>query len=552
MSFFKYLLFVVVVLISGCQEETKNNPGRQIISPKGMISSAHPLATRAGLEILQSGGNAFDAAVAVAAALNVVEPMMSGMGGYGTILIYDAKKKQIRFLDSSGKIPLKMDSDLMRPPTPGYLINRFGAKSISTPGAVNAWDALSGTYGRKEWAALFQPAIQLAEEGFLLSERFAKLLAFAYKNFPAHAQEIYGKNGAPLAKGDKLIQRDLANSLRKVAESGRSVFYEGELAKTIHTTMEAQGSFLAIDDLQNDEAEWWEPIKIDYKGYEVYTASPPANSFPALIRLGLMRQFEDRGWKHNDVDYLHHFAEVTKHAFWCRLRYAGDPEISPPPLDMLLSEEYLQETAADISSDKAKDFKSPAYVSPIGKNTTHFVVADQWGNIVSATQTLGNLFGSKIMPEGTGIWMNNSLAYCTYEPKGNPMDAIPGQRKLSGDCPVIILKDQQPWAALGTPGGHTIPQTVPQMILNLIDFNMDIAQALAAPRISFIEPNALAVESSISKSVQEKLKAKGHQIRPAQTLGNAHGLSLHYDENGAFLGYKGAADPRGEGRAEGY
>lgn len=546
--FFLVLLF----LFFSCNSTPKIDEQQPVNLPKeGFVSSAHPLATQAGLEILQKGGNAFDAAVAVAAALNVVEPMMSGMGGYGTILVYDASSKKVRFLDSSGKIPFNMNSDLMRPPTPEYEENRRGAKSVSTPGNVNAWDAMSKEYGQLSWQELFDPAIQLAEEGFTVSERLANMIGYAFEDFPEHAQDIFGKNGKPLKKGEQLVQGDLAHSLEQLKEKGRAYFYEGELAQIIAGTMQEKESFLALEDLQKDKAEWWEPIQVNYKGYDVFTASPPANSFPALIRLGMMQKLDNKDLAHNSTEYLHYYAEITKHAFWCRLRYAGDPEIAPPPLEKLLSDNYLAEQVAGIDPQQASVFSPPAYSAPEGRNTTHFVVADKEGNIVSATQTLGNLFGSKIMPEGTGIWFNNSLAYCTYEPKGNPMDAIPGQRKLSGDCPVIIFKDQAPVYALGTPGGHTIPQTVPQMIMNLIDFNMSIDEAIQAARISFVEPNIIALENDIPEDTFKELKTLGHEVQRTRALGNAHGISLKY-ENGQFAGFEGAADSRGEGSAEGY
>jgi gamma-glutamyltranspeptidase/glutathione hydrolase len=546
------LLALITLFIFSCQSKPTTEKKDTPAYPKeGFVSSAHPLATQAGLEILQKGGNAFDAAVAVAAALNVVEPMMSGMGGYGTILVYDAANKKVRFLDSSGKIPFNMNSDLMRPPTPDYLENRRGAKSVSTPGNVNAWDAMSSAYGQLEWRQLFDPAIQLAKEGFPVSERLAFWIDRAFQDFPEHAQRIFGKNGAPIKEGEILLQTDLAHSFQQLQEKGRAYFYEGELAQIIAATMKEKGSFLALEDLQKDQAEWWEPIQINYKGFDVFTASPPANSFPALIRLGMMEQLADKQLEHNSTEYLHYYAEVTKHAFWCRLRYAGDPEVAPPPLDSLLSEAYLKEQTAAIDPNQASVFSPPEYAAPEGRNTTHFVVADRQGNIVSATQTLGNLFGSKIMPEGTGIWFNNSLAYCTYEPKGNPMDAIPGQRKLSGDCPVIIFKDQRPVYALGTPGGHTIPQTVPQMIMNLIDFGMNIDEAIQAPRISFVEPNIIAVENGVSNKVFKDMENLGHEVERTRALGNAHGISLKY-ENGQFAGFEGGADKRGEGSAEGF
>lgn len=528
------------------------------IGTKGMVSSAHPLATKAGLEILEKGGNAFDAAVAVAATLNVVEPMMSGVGGYGTILIYDAKKSQIRFLDSSGKIPVNTNPDAFRKPTPGYCQNRKGPKAVSTPGNVNAWEAMSKTYGVLEWTLLFQTARNIANKGFILDKRTAYLIKSAFPSFPAHAKNIYGKNGEPLKAGDRLIQKDLAKTLKLIASEGAKAFYQGKLGKLIDTEMQQTGGFLSLKDMQADRAEWWEPISITYRDCAIYTASPPSTAFPSLMRLGIMSRFNVKHSGHNSLDTLHKFIEVTKHAFRCRLQYAGDPEVNPPPLDMLLSEKYWKEQAAQIDLKHAKPFTYPGLdktkktSSPA--HTTHFVVADSWGNIVCATQTLGNSFGSRIMPEGTGIWLNNSLAYCTFEPPGNPMDAHPGRRKLSGDCPTIIVKNGKPLAALGTPGGHTIGQTVPQMVMNIIDFKMDIAAAIAAPRVSFIEPDVIEVEEGIGRKIIDELKSKGHNIqvisRPGG-LGNAHGLTIAYDKKGKPVRFTGAADPRGAGLAKG-
>ncbi len=554
-------LGVIIFMTVFCKKEKNMNVNQNNIKASkpaegtsGMVSSAHPIATKAGLEILKKGGNAIDAAVAVAATLNVVEPMMSGVGGYGTILIYDSKKSQTRFLDSSGKIPVNTNPDAFRKPTPGFRENRRGPKAVSTPGNVNAWAAMSKTYGLLEWSQLFQRAIKTAGEGYILDERTASLIKRAFPDFPDHAKKIFGKDGRPFQKGEKLVQKDLAETLSLIAREGAKVLYGGQLGKLIHDEMQRTGGFLSLKDLEDDKAEWWEPVSIDYRGYKVYTASPPSTAFPSLIRLGLMSRFDVKKPGFNSLDMLHKFIEVTKHAFWCRLQYAGDPEISPPPLNMLLSEKYWKEQAEKIDLKRAKSFTYPGLSSTQHQHTTHFVAADSRGNIVSATQTLGNSFGSRIMPKGTGIWLNNSLAYCTFEPAGNPMDAHPGRRKLSGDCPTIIIKDGKPWAALGTPGGHTIGQTVPQMVMNLIDFNMNIKEAIASPRVSFIEPGIIAVEEGIEETVIKALASIGHKIKVLKKprgLTNAHGLTIEYDKDGKPVRFTGASDPRGIGLAKG-
>jgi len=549
------LLFGMCFLV-GCScsqnQEFKKTSSEPAVGEKGMVSSAHPIATQAGLDILSEGGNAFDAAVAVAAVLNVVEPAMSGMGGYGTIIIYDAKKDEARFLNPSSRIPRAVDSDVFRAPTPDYLENRRGAKSVSTPGNVHAWEAMSREYGQLEWEKLFKPAIQTAEQGFEISSSLSHLIKRAFASFPAHAQAFYGRNKNPLKEGERLFQKDLARSLHLIAQQGPSVFYEGEIGQAIDKAMKKAQGFLSIHDLKADKAEWWEPISIAYRGHEVITASPPATAFPSLIRLGMMLQFDNKSLGHNSAEYLHRFAEVTKHAFRCRLAYAGDPDFTPPPLDRLLSESYWEKEVQNIDPNKARPFQYPGVSENKHTHTTHFVVADQGGNIVCATQTLGNAFGSRIMPEGTGIWLNNSLAYCTFEPEGNPMDAHAGHHKLSGDCPTLILKHGKPWAALGTPGGHTIGQTVPQMVINLIDFEMDIQKAINSPRVSFIEPHYLAVEKGIPKKIQKRLKQRGHDVREVRGLGNAHGLTIQYNARGKPIRFTGGSDPRGEGLAEGF
>jgi len=552
------VIFILFLLLFACgpgqdagrSNESSASGAGEITGTSGMVSSAHPIATEAGLSILRSGGNAFDAAVAIASTLNVVEPMMSGMGGYGTIMVYDAASETPLYLDASGKIPIGVDPDAFRPPTPNYRKNRIGAKAVSTPGAVHAWEAMHERYGTMPWIEVLQPAIEAAAKGYVLDERIARFIRMAFKGFSEYSQQIYGQDGQPLQTGDRLIQEDLANALRMLADEGASAMYGGSLGQAIDGAMKSAGGFLAMTDLENHAAEWWKPLHLEYRGCDVFTPSAPAGAFPMLMRLGMMDILKSREMDHNSLEYLHHFAEVTKLAYWHRLAYSGDPDVKAPPYDRLLSGAYWQSLIDKIDPAKAKDFDYSGIVTASSENTTHFVVADRKGNIVSAQVTLGGLFGSKIMPEGTGFWLNNSLSYCTFEPKGNPMDAHPGRRKLSSDSPSIIFKDGKPVVAIGTPGGHTITQTIAQMIMNLLDFEMSIAEAISAPRIAFIEPNALVVEETIPKSIRQELASLGHKIR-VHNLGNAHGLAIEYLKDGSVR-FTGTADPRGGGLAKGY
>jgi len=547
-------VLILCAVIACCPRTTAGTPNSKTApaeAPNGMVSSAHPIATEAGLSILSDGGNAFDAAVAVASTLNVCEPQNSGMGGYGIILIYDASKKQIRVLNSSGRLPSNVDSDVFRTPHPDYLENRKSAKAISTPTNLNAWDALSKNYGKLEWGELFAPAIQAAMEGYEVNGSVAAAIKSNYEKFSDEAKGIYSINGEPLVEGDLLIQQNLADSLILVAKQGAKALYGGPIGDDIIATVQEAGSFLSMEDLERNEAEWWEPIHINYRGHDVYTASPPGNSFSSLIRLGMMENYDVDGLGHNSVPFLHRFAEVTKHAYWCRLKYAGDPDVAPPPLKKLLSDRYLKKQTKKLDLKNASTFVPPGVSGSPNGHTTHFVVADKEGNIVCATQTIGSGFGSKVMVKGRGIWLNNSLYFCTFEPKGNPMDAHAGRRKLNSNHPTIILKDGLPWAAIGTPGGHTIGQSLPQMTMNLIDFGMDVQNAITAPRVTFKEPNEFTVEETISKDLQDALTNMGHEIGTTKAIGNAHGLTIEYDTHGMPARFTGGADPRGKGMAKG-
>jgi gamma-glutamyltranspeptidase/glutathione hydrolase len=533
---------------------SRNTATRPAVGKRGMISSAHPLATQAGLDILAAGGNAFDAAVAVAAALNVVEPMMSGVGGFGVTLLYDADKGTLRCLDASGRFPAATDADVFRAPTANYLQNRKGAKSVSTPGNANAWETLAKEYGKLPWPRLLEPAIHLANEGFIISAHTSRHIQSEFPAFPKEAKIFYGKNGKPLEAGDRLVQKDLARSLRLLATHGAKAIHAGELGEAIDKAMRRVGGFLRLDDLKRHQAEWWNPVSIDYRGYKVVASPLPNNAWNGLLRLGIMSRFDPGQLVHNGPEYLHTFAEATKLAYAARLQNAGDRDHSPPPLDRLLSQKHWAAEAGKINAKKALPLQT-RFLKETGfpeqeQYTTHFVVADQQGNVVTSTQTLGMLFGSKVMVPGTGIWLNNSMQYCTFEPKGNPLDALPGRRKLAGFCPMLVLQGGKPWIAVGSPGGHTIVQTVPQIVMNMIDFRMDVQQAIAAPRLSFVEPDFTAVDEGVPESVRKRLAALGHNVK-VQRLGNAHGLTVEYDAKGKPQRFTGGSDPRGEGAAMG-
>ena len=517
----------------------------------GMVASAHRRATEAGVEILELGGNAFDAAVAVAATLTVVEPMNSNIfGGYGTLIVYDAEQGQLRYLDNNGRFPKATNSDVFRDAERLEDIMRT-AKAVSTPGNLHGFEALWEEHGSLPWADLWEAAIFHADEGVGVSPPLGRAIAGAWEHFSDRAKEIYGAGGEPFGEGDWLGQHELAATMRTVAAQGAAALYGGTVGESIVAEVERRDGFLAMVDLLEHEAEWFEPISIDYRGYQVVTAGAPSNSFAALVAAGIMSRYDTPALGSNTTAYLHRFAEATKYAFWARLKYAGGPEVHPPPFDLLLSEAHWQEQADALDTSHASRFEPPGPMSTDGADTTHFVVADRLGNVVSATITLGHGFGSAVLVEDAGIWLNNSMAYSTYEPKGNPMDATPGNRKHSSKSPTIIMHDGRPWAAIGSPGGHTIPQTVAQLAINLIDFEMDVQTAVNTPRVAFAEPDVLLVDERIPAAVRAELEALGHNVRSTRGIGLPHALRIEYDTDGHPSRFIGAADSRGVGTAVG-
>ena len=507
------------------------------------VVTGNPLATKAGLDVLEKGGNAFDAAVAVAATLNVVDPALSGIGGYGSTLVYDAQKKEIRFLNSIAKFPQKTNSDLMREPTANYMQKRVGPKSIGIPGNLNGWKEMHSRYGRLPWRNLFESAIKYAKNGLRVDPFTAKVINLYYNDFSDYSKSIYGKNERPLKEGEVLIQKDLAKTYELIAAEGIAPFYRGKIALAINSQLKELGGFLSIEDLRNYVAEWWDPIKIEYKGYDIYTIGTPGNGFSALLTLGIMNQFPLEKMNNNSEEYLHLLLETTKESCKVRLTHSGSPEAKNQILNNILTDNNFASIAESIDTTKSSDFSIQS--SAEGQDTTHFVIVDKWGNIVSSTQTLGCGFGSKIMIEGTGVWMNTSMAYATFEPKGNPMDVIPGKYHLSSMSPIIILKDNKPWAALGTPGGHTIPQNISQVIINLIDFNMNMQEAVDAPKVAFLyEKNVVQSESSVNKRVISSLKEKGHNIIYGD-IGNTMGIKFLYDK--ANISFDVGIDKRRDG-----
>jgi gamma-glutamyltranspeptidase / glutathione hydrolase len=508
---------------------------------RGIVCAAHPRAAEAGAEILSAGGTAYDAAVAVAAALTVVEPGMSGIGGYGTVVVHDAATGASRSLDGCGPIPARLDPRVLRG-SPGM---RRGPAAISTPGALPAWEALHAAGGRLPWAGLLEPAIRLAATGCALSVQGAAALASVAADLPPNARPIFAPRGPPLAAGEILVQRELAETLRLVADIGSGALRHGPLARAVEDAAAVCGASLRAADLAAARVRWGPVLSLPLRGAVVVTSAPPATSFEALIALGIMDRLGAAPGPPGEpeVPRTAAVAAAVRRAFLARLTHAGDPDRFPPPLERLLSSQGLDELAAEADPSRFPGRTPPSERSPASATTTHFVVADAAGNVVTATFTLGGLFGSRLLVPGTGVWLNDSLAYAAWDPPGNPMEPRPGGRKLSGDAPVLVLRAGRPWLALGTPGGHTIPQTVAQVVMHAV-CGASIEDAVRRPRLAWIPPGSLLLEPGAPREGLPRGGPLGDPVHlPRRMLSNVQAVELHPD------GYRGVPDPRGEGAA---
>lgn len=503
------------------------------------VASSQPLATQTGLDVLEKGGNAFDAAIAVATTLGVVEPQHSGLGGYGSMLIFDAAIGKAKFLSFSGKYPEQLDKSALKPTNAKAVENRNGSKATTTPTLLAGLVGLHEVYGSQAWPDLLDPATQLAIQGFAIEEELANDISSNYAGFSDYAQSVYGSEGAPLKTGDQLVQSDLGRSLKVISERGASVWGDGDIAEAVIGSIRQSGGYLSADDLSAMESNWYEPLSIPYNGYEVVTSGTPTAGFSALQRIGEMGLYNLPSIGINTSAYLHLLIEVSKHAYWTYLRFGGSVDTILPNTGMILSKEYWEWMAENIRPDSAVAFYPPfdfEYISD-ASNTTHFVVADAAGNMVSATLSLGDVFGSKLMPAGAGFWMNNGAKFATFEQDKTPRDANPGRERVVMDSPMLLFKNGQPVAGFGSPGGGQMPEIVAQAALNMTDFGKSITEALSEPMIYFDPSGIVYYEEGLSEAVVENLQYMGHQLEPTKKIGRPAGVEVIYDASGQRSGY---------------
>ena len=548
---------------------------------QGMIVSAHQLASQAGIEILKKGGNAVDAAVATGLALNVTVPLAGNISGGGFMLIHLRDGRDIA-IDYRETAPAAATHD-MYVNRDGKVISganssTVGWRASGVPGTIAGFALAHQKYGsgKISWADVIEPARRLAAEGHPVSQWTAGSLKHAANflgQFP-ESKAIYLKGGEYYRAGEIWIQRDLAETFSRLQKNGPREFYEGETARRIVDAMAKNGGTLTFDDLKHYEPLERSPVRGKYRGYEIVTMPPPSSSGVALLQmLGMLEPYDLSALGYNSSAKYHLFAEVMTRAFRDRAEYLGDPAFVKVPVGRLLDPAYIKTRMADFSSDHATPANEvkPGLGAFIAKaphestETTHFSVIDAEGNAVSNTYTLNGAYGSGVTIPGTGILMNNEMddftsktgvpnAYGLIQGEANAI--VPGKRPLSSMAPTFVFKDSQLVLITGSPGGPTIINTVLQIITNVIDHHLPVAQAVEAPRINHQwMPDVITYERfGMSPDVAEALRAKGHVVKERQSYEGAYqgdGESIAIDPQTGIR--SGAADPRrADAKAIGY
>jgi len=571
-------IVVMIVLLSVVYLPAQTRSWRPtIVAQHGMVAAGHPLAAEAGMRILKAGGNAIDAAMATWAVQGQVEPGMTGLGADMFILYYNAKTHEVKFINGTGFAPQAATIDLYKGKGG---IPDDGPLTIAVPGAVSGAAFAVQKYGTRPLADVFAPAIEIAEQGFPISESLADGLKGSrdkLAKFPS-TTKIWFKDGKPLEMGDILVNKDLARTLRVIATQGADPFYRGDIAKNTAAFMKANGGLITEADLASVQAFEEPPIRVNYRGVDVYECPPNSQGFVMLEALNILEGFDLKGMGHNSAPYLHAVTEALKLSFADRNKYVADPKFTPNiPMKGLLSKEYAAARRAKIApnhaivgepapGDPTRFTTSTAvargnrYASPqpspttvasfdpdkILNLTTYLAVVDKDHNMVSVTSSLLSGFGSGMVVEKGGFFMNDRMKYFYLDPL-DVNSLQPGKRVRQTINPALALKDGKPFLVFGTPGADTQPQTQLQFFLNVVEFGMNVQQALEQPSVisnsfrdSYYPHNVLGkllTPAMLAKDVRDGLAAKGHQLdlRDVRGVGSVKGIMIH-PRTGALMG----------------
>ncbi|MFO7693961.1 MAG: gamma-glutamyltransferase, partial [Vicinamibacterales bacterium] len=517
----------------------------QVTATRGMVASAHALASQAGLEMLEAGGNAVDAAVAAAFAIGVVEPNASGIGGEGMMVVYLAGPGKAVAIDYRSAAPAALDFPGGVPGT--------GHAAVAIPGTVAGLAEALRKYGTLPLSRVLAPAIRLADQGFVVSPTLAGIIIDNFDAIRANAPlaRLLCPGGLPLEAGDTLKNPDLAASLRAIAEGGAGVFYTGALGEAIATEMAAQGGRITLADLASYKAIEREPVRGRYRGYDVVSAPPPVAGVTLVEILQILGAFDLSKETPLSPRYVHLAAEAMKRGFADYAAAVGDPDFVKVPVAELLSADYARARAAEIKPDlitpKVAAGTAAKKESP---STTSLSVVDAHGNMVALTQTISDFFGAKVLVAGTGIILNNEMK--NFGSRG-PNAIAPGKRMRTMIAPTLLLKDGRAFATLGTPGAARIVSTMTLLVSNLVDFGMGIQEAIEAPRFYARDVEAdLAVEARVPAATIAALTKMGYRIKAYRDFdlffGGAQGIVIE-PKTGMRIG---GADPRRDGAVAGY
>jgi gamma-glutamyltranspeptidase/glutathione hydrolase len=539
----------LVAAASAAMAQDRTQGRSMVISQYGIVAAEHPVAARAGTAMLESGGNAIDAAVAANAAMGLVAPMMNGIGGDLFAIVYDAKSKQVYGLNASGWAPKALTPDFLA--AKGILHMPYtGIHSATVPGAVAGWDALLRRFGNKKFADVLAPAIAYAKAGVPVSEIFGDDWDGSADHLLGNteAAKVYLPGRRVPEVGEIFRNPDLAGSLEAIAQGGSDAFYKGAIAKRILDTSGKLGGTMTADDLADFAAEWVDPIATDYRGWTVYEMPPSEQGIAALMMLNIMSAAPLKQWGHNSVPALHMEIEAKKLAYADMIKYVGDPRFAKVPVAGMISADYGRARGKLIDPAKANCAVGPGTPPYMGSDTTYLSTVDRDGNMVSLIQSNFGLFGSGVGVEGGGFVLHNRGALFTLEP-GSPNRLAGRKRPLHTIIPALMTHGDVR-IAFGIMGGFNQAQAHAQFVSNVVDHGMNIQAAMEAPRFSKASFAGcdLYIEGRVPEAVQAGLGKLGHQLRVVGDFSQAVGGGQAVMRDAAGINY-GASDPRKDGQA---
>ena len=519
----------------------------------GAVASAHPLASQVGLDLLRDGGNAVDAVVGMAAALNVVEPYMSGVGGVGLLLLHG--RHGASTLNFTSYPPAKATPDQFTPQQ-----QASGPRACLIPGNLAGWCEALSQHGTLSLPTVFAGAVRLARDGFPLHPANARLVAEARPRLNQAGREIFSVDPRI---GETLQQSELAKTLTELADAGPDLFYRGALAVHMANHIQSQGGLLTAQDLADFTPQWEDPISITYRGCTIKTCAPNCEGIQILQTLKLLEAFDLASLKHNSTAYIHLLSEAMKLATADRIAYCGDPLVCDVPVHQLLSEEYVTHRRTLMNSRNASRSEGERWRGSQSKEairsgmpdglTTHLAAVDSSGMVASVTQSLGAAFGSGEFVPGTGIALNNFAFWTEIDPDCPTPNLIePGKRWSCPMAPVHVFRGDQFWFSVGTPGSYGILQTTVQMLLNVVEFGADPQTAIEAPRFRLYEDTRMQIEDRVGDSVRRELRERGHHLESvgdySLLLGGGQIVMIEPRSGNRLAG----ADPRRDGYALAY